>query len=42
MILHKAIVLSLQLVMPVASGDGVPELNVEQVCKGIASRAARP
>jgi hypothetical protein len=38
MILPKALALGLQLVMPVASGDGVPRLNVEQVCKGIAEQ----
>ena len=38
MILHKALVLGLQLVVPVAGGDGVPQLNVEQVCKGIAEQ----
>jgi hypothetical protein len=38
MILHKALLISLQLVVPIASGDGVPELNVEQVCKGIAEQ----
>jgi hypothetical protein len=36
MILPKALALGLQLVMPIAAGDGVPHLNVEQVCKGIA------
>ena len=38
MILPKALALGLQLVMPVAAGDGVPHLNVEQVCKGIAQQ----
>jgi len=38
MIFHKALVLGLQLVVPVAGGDGVPRLNVEQVCKGIAEQ----
>jgi hypothetical protein len=38
MILPKALVLSLQLLTPVAAGDGVPQLNVEQVCKGIAEQ----
>jgi len=38
MILPKALALSLQLVVPVAGGDGVPQLNVEQVCKGIAEQ----
>ena len=38
MILPKALALGLQLVMPIAAGDGVPRLNVEQVCKGIAEQ----
>jgi len=38
MILPKALALSLQLVVQVAGGDGVPQLNVEQVCKGIAEQ----
>ena len=38
MILPKALALGLQLVMPIAEGDGVPHLNVEQVCKGIAQQ----
>ena len=38
MILPKALALGLQLVMPIAAGDGVPHLNVEQVCKGIAQQ----
>jgi len=38
MILPKALALGLQLVMPIAGGDGVPRLNVEQVCKGIAEQ----
>jgi hypothetical protein len=38
MILPKALALSLQLVVPVAGGDGVPQVNVEQVCKGIAEQ----
>ena len=38
MILPKVMALGLQLVMPVAGGDGVPHLNVEQVCKGIAEQ----
>ena len=38
MILPKALALGLQLVMPIAGGDGVPHLNVEQVCKGIAEQ----
>ena len=38
MILPKALALGMQLVMPVAAGDGVPHLNVEQVCKGIAQQ----
>jgi hypothetical protein len=39
MILPKALALSLQLVAPVAGGNSVPQLNVEQVCKGRPSRA---
>jgi hypothetical protein len=38
MILPKALALSVQLIMPVAGGDGVPQLNVEPVCKGIAEQ----
>jgi len=38
MILHKALALGLQLVVPVAGGESVPQLNVEQVCKGIAEQ----
>jgi hypothetical protein len=38
MILPKALALGLQFVMPIAAGDGVPRLNVEQVCKGIAEQ----
>jgi hypothetical protein len=38
MILPKALVLGAQLLMPVAAGDGVPKLNVEQVCEGIAQQ----
>ena len=38
MILPKALALSLQLAMPIASIDGVPQLNVEPVCKGIAEQ----
>ena len=38
MIFPKALALSLQLVVRVAGGDGVPQLNVEQVCKGIAEQ----
>ena len=34
MILPAALALGAQLVLPVA--DGVPQLNVEQVCEGIA------
>jgi hypothetical protein len=38
MILPKALALGVQLLMPVAAGDGVPNLNVEQVCDGIAKQ----
>jgi hypothetical protein len=38
MILPKALALGVQLMMPVAAGDGVPNLNVEQVCEGIAEQ----
>jgi hypothetical protein len=36
MILPAALALSAQFMMPVA--DGVPQLNVEQVCEGIAKQ----
>src|SRR6516225_9650344 len=38
MILPKALALSVQLITLVASGDRVPQLNVEPVCKGIAEQ----
>ena len=38
MILPKALALGAQLMMPIAGGDGVPQLNVEQVCEGIAQQ----
>jgi hypothetical protein len=38
MILPKALALGAQLMMLVAAGDGVPRLNVEQVCQGIAEQ----
>ena len=38
MILSKALALGIQLMMPFAVADGVPELNVEQVCAGIAKQ----
>jgi hypothetical protein len=38
MILPKALALGAQLLMPIAAGDGVPNLNVEQVCEGIAKQ----
>jgi len=39
MILPKALALGVQLAMPVAAAaDSVPELNVEQVCQGIAQQ----
>ena len=37
MILPKALALSM-LIMPVAAGDRVPQLDVEPVCKGIAEQ----
>jgi hypothetical protein len=38
MILPKVLALGAQLLVPVAAGDGVPNLNVEQVCEGIAEQ----
>jgi hypothetical protein len=40
MILPKALALGVQLLLPVAAStaDSVPELNVEQVCEGIAQQ----
>ena len=38
MILSKALALGLQLMLPLAVADGVPELNVQQVCEGIAKQ----
>jgi hypothetical protein len=38
MILPKAFALGAQFLMTVAAGDGVPNLNVEQVCDGIAKQ----
>jgi hypothetical protein len=38
MISPKAVALSVQLIMPVAAGDRVPQLDVEPVCKGIAEQ----
>jgi hypothetical protein len=38
MILPKVLALGAQLLVPVAAGDGVPNLNVEQVCEGIAKQ----
>jgi hypothetical protein len=38
MILPKALMLGAQLMIPIAAGDGVPNLNVEPVCKGIAEQ----
>jgi hypothetical protein len=38
MILPKALALSVQLIMLVATGDRVPQLDVEPVCKGIAEQ----
>jgi hypothetical protein len=40
MILPAALALGAQLIMPVA--DGVPQLNVEQVCEGIAQQGGTP
>ena len=37
MILPAALALGAQLMMPVVT-DGVPQLNVEQVCEGIAKQ----
>jgi hypothetical protein len=38
MILPKALAIGMQLLMPVAASDSVPNLNVEQVCEGIAKQ----
>jgi hypothetical protein len=38
MILFKAMALGVQLMLPFAVADSVPELNVEQVCEGIAKQ----
>jgi hypothetical protein len=38
MILPKVLALGAQLLVPVAAGSGVPNLNVEQVCDGIAQQ----
>jgi hypothetical protein len=38
MILPRALMLGAQLMIPIAAGDGVPNLNVEPVCKGIAEQ----
>jgi hypothetical protein len=38
MILPKVLALGAQLLVPVAASDGVPNLNVEQVCEGIAQQ----
>jgi hypothetical protein len=41
MILPKALALGMQLLLPVvaaSTADSVPELNVEQVCEGIAQQ----
>src|ERR1700730_9467818 len=38
MILPKALVLGVQLIMPIAAGDGVPQPDREPVCKGIAEQ----
>jgi hypothetical protein len=36
MILPKALALSVQLIVLVATGDSVPQLDIEPVCNGIA------
>ena len=38
MILPKALLLGAQLLVPTAGSDSVPQLNVEQVCEGIAKQ----
>ena len=38
MILPKALALSVQIIMLVATVDRVPQLDVEPVCKGIAEQ----
>jgi hypothetical protein len=38
MILPKALMLGAQLMIPIAAGNSVPNLNVEPVCKGIAEQ----
>ena len=38
MILPKALALGVQLMVLTAGGDSVPQLNVEQVCEGIAQQ----
>jgi hypothetical protein len=38
MILPKALAIGVQLMMPVAVADNVPQLDVEQVCDGIAKQ----
>jgi hypothetical protein len=38
MILPKALALGVQLLIPVAAADNVPQLDVEQVCDGIAKQ----
>ena len=38
MILPKAVALSVQLIIPVAAGDRLPQLDVEPVCRGIAEQ----
>ena len=38
MILPKGLALSVQIIVLVATGDRVPQLDVEPVCKGIAEQ----
>jgi hypothetical protein len=38
MILPKVLAIGVQLMMSVATAENVPELNVEQVCEGIAKQ----
>jgi hypothetical protein len=38
MILPKALAIGLQFLVPVSNTDSVPQLNVEQVCEGIAKQ----
>ena len=38
MVLPKVVALSVQLIIPVAGADRLPQLDVEPVCKGIAEQ----